>query len=429
MLHDYSRRRGIATSGCALPESADPSWRDPLEWARRIEVTEKRSDSRQCRDDVVGLPVALVEAGQADAALARYAQRLAQEHSTPVHYVRHEPHGAGLNHHAHVLYAGRQLDASGSSFSSKRDTAQDKPELIENHKMIWREVCAEFGIELDFSPAASAAPRVEEDESERLTLTPATVARRRREMAEAEGARLEAAMGGAPLDEHTRRAIGAESARVAELDVPGLLAVERAGARARPAPAEAATPRPPAAPAPVRLAPAAAPELPRPVERDRPAPRAPERPGPAEPVGAPTPSARPPVRDPVMAPAPAAPVAMTVSPQAPRLPAPPDRRTALPKATLARPRPRPLAAPPPPAARPVPVTPSPVARLVRAMVARFRPVVARIGRLVPPARPVADSGTWIPWPPPAPLPDPPSCPVRPGEPEDPAADIYDIGGP
>ena len=63
---DYTRRRGIDAKGCELPAGADESWSDPLTWANRIEEVDYRSNSRQFRDDVLGIPRVMVEAGQAE---------------------------------------------------------------------------------------------------------------------------------------------------------------------------------------------------------------------------------------------------------------------------------------------------------------------------------------------------------------------------
>ena len=108
--YDFRARVGIETSGCALPEGAAEAWRDPLEWARRIEAADgHRLDSRQCRDDVLGIPIELVRSGFADLAMARQAAKVAELRKTPVHWVIHRPHGAGLNWHAHLIYAGTQV--------------------------------------------------------------------------------------------------------------------------------------------------------------------------------------------------------------------------------------------------------------------------------------------------------------------------------
>ena len=60
---------------------------------------DKRKNSRQCRDDVVGIPVELVEAGVAEEAIQAYADRLAREHKTVVHFALHRPDRGGKNHH------------------------------------------------------------------------------------------------------------------------------------------------------------------------------------------------------------------------------------------------------------------------------------------------------------------------------------------
>ena len=151
---DYTRRTGIAATGWAAPPGTDRSWRDPVTWAHRIEAVDKRKNSRQCRDDVVGIPVELVEAGVAEEAVQDYADRLAAEHNTVVHFALHKPDRGGINHHAHVLYPGRHVE--GLTFSRKRDREQDNPtgggpDLVARHKSIWSEVCRGWGVELDWT--------------------------------------------------------------------------------------------------------------------------------------------------------------------------------------------------------------------------------------------------------------------------------------
>ena len=154
---DYTRRTGIAATGWAAPPGTDRSWRDPVKWAHRIEAVDKRKNSRQCRDDVVGIPVELVEAGVAEEAVQDYADRLAAEHNTVVHFALHKPDRGGVNHHAHVLYPGRHVE--GLTFSRKRDREQDNPtgggpDLVARHKSIWSEVCRGWGVELDWTSEA-----------------------------------------------------------------------------------------------------------------------------------------------------------------------------------------------------------------------------------------------------------------------------------
>ena len=154
---DYTRRTGIAATGWAAPPGTDRSWRDPVRWAHRIEAVDKRKNSRQCRDDVVGIPVELVEAGVAEEVVQGYADRLAAEHKTVVHFALHKPDRGGKNHHAHVLYPGRHV--AGVTFARTRDREQDNPkdggpDLVAQHKAIWSEVCRGRGIELDWTSDA-----------------------------------------------------------------------------------------------------------------------------------------------------------------------------------------------------------------------------------------------------------------------------------
>ena len=159
---DYTRRHGIDARGCKLPAGADESWSDPLTWAHCIEEVDYRSNSRQFRDDVLGIPREMIEAGQAEAAVAAYAQKIAAKWKTPVHWVIHDADGP--NPHAHVLYAGRALDGP-NHFARKRDREQDqtsdpsrgRQSITELHSQFWIETAAEFGYELDFSAQGEQA--------------------------------------------------------------------------------------------------------------------------------------------------------------------------------------------------------------------------------------------------------------------------------
>lgn len=224
--YDYRNRNDVAAKGYAAPKGAAAEWRDRHEWGRRIEAADgKRTDSRLHRDDIVGIPLALVEQGTAEQALQDYAQELARVHRTPVHYAIHSPHKGSRNWHAHVLYGGRRLTADGRAFERRRDRSQDRPELIERHKAIWTEVCRRYGLELDFTPQhPEQAPAPE------YRLTARAIATERRAAAKEEGARLNAALeaaGGAPLPPQEQQAIGETSLDLDGLDTAGLLALPR----------------------------------------------------------------------------------------------------------------------------------------------------------------------------------------------------------
>ena len=161
---DFTRRRGIGPKGCTLPEEASDAWLDPVEWALRIEAVDYRTNSRQCRDDVIGIPREMVAAGEAETAIAAYAQRIAKRWRTPVHWVIHDLNSP--NPHAHVLYAGRSLDGP-DAFARTRDRIQDQVSdpgrdrlsITELHTEYWTEVAADFGYELDFTPDGERAQK------------------------------------------------------------------------------------------------------------------------------------------------------------------------------------------------------------------------------------------------------------------------------
>ena len=209
---DYTHRTAIAQTGCALPHGASDAWRDPLEWAHRVEAADRRKNSRQCRDDVLGIPIALVEAGTHVAAIQEYAELLAAEHDTPVHFVIHPPDRGGKNWHAHVIYAGRRIDPEdGERFAAKRDRTQDvadrkdkdgnvieKRGLHHRHRALWTGVCRGHGLALDWTP----------NEVPQIHIGPQACALERREIVKEASERMAEAIAGtgeAPPDRQTLR--------------------------------------------------------------------------------------------------------------------------------------------------------------------------------------------------------------------------------
>ena len=302
-LFDYTRRTGIEATGWAAPPGTDASWGDPVTWAHRIEAVDKRKNSRQCRDDVVGIPVELVEAGVAEEVVQAYADRLAAEHKTVVRYALHKPARGGKNHHAHVLYPGRHVE--GLTFSRKRDREQDNPgkgggpDLVTRHKAIWSELCRARGLELDWTseapghhlgPALCAVKRARLVEETRETI---------RETVAASTPEKEVP------GERTLQAVAEIATRVNDgLTVREMLEIERRRKREEELRGRRA-PRPVPAPSPFQpevLPAAAAPEVLPPVKR------APEVPPPARtapevlPPRRETPQVLPPVRRPEVLP-------------------------------------------------------------------------------------------------------------------------------
>ena len=262
---NYRARAGILATGYAAAPGTDPSWGDPITWAHRIEAVDKRMNSRQCRDDVVGIPVELVEAGMAEVVAQAYADRLAKKHKTVVHWALHGPTRGGKNYHVHVLYPGRHVE--GMTFARKRDRTQDKPEqqgdpdLVTEHKGIWSEICRGRGIELDWTseapghhlgPTVCAVKRARLVEETRETIRETVAA---------------STPGGAVPGERTLQAVAEIATRVNDgMTVTEMLERELEGAlHGRPAP------RPVPVPAPFQpevLLPAGTPEVLPPQRRE-----------------------------------------------------------------------------------------------------------------------------------------------------------------
>ena len=274
-VFDYTRRSGIIATGWAAPAGTDTSWSDPITWAHRIEAVDKRKNSRQCRDDVVGIPIELVEVGLAEQAIQVYADRLAALHRTVIQWAYHGPDRGGKNHHVHVVYPGRHV--VGLGFSKHRDREQDNPkdrgapDLTSVHKGIWSEICGGYGIELRWSsetPGHHLGPKICATKRRRL------VAETRDEIRETIAASQndEPVPGQRVLDEIAAVGTGVN----AGLTVNQMLQVELQQARhGRPAPRPVAAPvsyqpevLPPAIAAPQVLPPVQiVPEVPLPVRR------------------------------------------------------------------------------------------------------------------------------------------------------------------
>lgn len=156
--YDFTPRAGIGPQGCALPEGAGESWRDRHVWAHRIEEVDTRSDARQCRDTVIGIPRELRD--RADELLGRVAQLIAEDEGTPAHWVIHDLDKK--NPHGHILYAGRRLDGP-DAFAAKRDTRQNwttrgaRKSIVDRHREHLVTACREMGVELSFEPKGEKA--------------------------------------------------------------------------------------------------------------------------------------------------------------------------------------------------------------------------------------------------------------------------------
>lgn len=113
---DYTRKSGILVSAIVAPQGiATPEWANdrPRLW-NEAEKAETRINSRVAREAEIALPHELTPE-QREALTRSVAQHIADRYKVPVDYSIHEParNGDDRNHHAHILFATREIGPEG----------------------------------------------------------------------------------------------------------------------------------------------------------------------------------------------------------------------------------------------------------------------------------------------------------------------------
>jgi len=111
-VHDYRRRGGVDHVSMHLPTGAPAMTTDQL-W-NKVEASEKRKNSTVARELVVALPHELNQV-QRQALAERVAGQLVERYQVAAQVAVHLPDAEGdkRNHHAHILFTTRQMDANG----------------------------------------------------------------------------------------------------------------------------------------------------------------------------------------------------------------------------------------------------------------------------------------------------------------------------
>jgi len=120
LMHDYTRKNGVEHSQIFTPANA-PAWaieREKL-W-QAVEIKENRTNSMTARELEIAFPAEFnsqqrLEAGQ------NIAQDLVRRYGCAVDIAWHSPHknGDDRNHHAHIMFTTRAIDASTKDGWSK----------------------------------------------------------------------------------------------------------------------------------------------------------------------------------------------------------------------------------------------------------------------------------------------------------------------
>ncbi|MGF1278086.1 MobQ family relaxase [Acetobacter pasteurianus] len=166
-VHDYTRRRGVVTTGIITPDGQGCE-RNAL-W-NGAEAAEKRKDARTAREWVLALPVELTDAQRLELT-ERFSRSLAERFGVAVDFAIHRPgkEGDQRNHHAHVLTTTRQIsrDASGALvFGDKAQPEQSDAQLrkqgIEKGAVLVEEVRALWETQANAAlEAAGEAARID----------------------------------------------------------------------------------------------------------------------------------------------------------------------------------------------------------------------------------------------------------------------------
>lgn len=113
-MHDYRRRGGVAEKLTFAPADA-PAWAsDPEQLWNAANAAEKRKNSTLAREVELALPASV--SPEARTAIVRvFAQELVDRYGVAVSVGIHAPSRGGdqRNHHAHILFTTRRMEAEG----------------------------------------------------------------------------------------------------------------------------------------------------------------------------------------------------------------------------------------------------------------------------------------------------------------------------
>lgn len=155
--HDYRAKRGVERFSVLVPDGA-PAWaRDPSPLWNAAEAAEVRGNARVARELIVALPHELD--ATARAALADDVARvLVERYNVAVLVALHAPDRGGdqRNHHAHLLFTTRALDARG--FGAKVRCLDDRRQGPKEVEGLRRAVADRINVAL---AAAGASERVD----------------------------------------------------------------------------------------------------------------------------------------------------------------------------------------------------------------------------------------------------------------------------
>jgi hypothetical protein len=139
IVHDYTRRGGVAHTELIVPDDA-PAWaREPSELWSAAERAERRCDARTAREIELALPNELTL--EQNVELVRsFARGLTQRDRAATHVAVHVPHHGSGDHrnvHAHLLRTTRRLGPSGLGEKTAEWDGSGGPALVRQTRELW----------------------------------------------------------------------------------------------------------------------------------------------------------------------------------------------------------------------------------------------------------------------------------------------------
>ena len=144
LVHDYTRRRGVEHTEIFLPENT-PAWASQrAQLWNAAEQAETRKNSTVAREFIIAFPAGLTRE-QRHEAVSEFANSIIERHGVAVDVAIHTPdkEGDNRNHHAHILFSTRKLEAEGFTKKTRElDDLKTGPVLTVHWKKQWAELCA-----------------------------------------------------------------------------------------------------------------------------------------------------------------------------------------------------------------------------------------------------------------------------------------------
>lgn len=133
LVHDYTKKSGVAETVMLLPEGA-PEWAsDPVQLWNRVEANEKRKDAQAAREINIALPVEL-NPEQRKALVVDFCREQFTDLGMVADVAFHDPDAN--NPHVHIMLTMRKFDGDG--FGPKAREWNDKAAL-EQWRAGWKE--------------------------------------------------------------------------------------------------------------------------------------------------------------------------------------------------------------------------------------------------------------------------------------------------